>query len=274
MNKFLVNLCCAFIAKKKNRHHFRKKYKDLSVFESVFFSKHTLNKLSNLDSFGDKQQILGEIASIKDSLNRLFDNKQKGQWHILSYLQKVEKMLTSVSINKTVNYRRQITNNKVLYGANDYIADIFRKKKGIITTEPLIEEVDNGIIYSPLNSYSPYLVFSENREPILLSDIESCGKCLLNTLLKIKKMFDKDNTKVEAIGRARESVSRVLTEFKQKPLLSIAEITKRTKLSRPTAISSVGRLIDIGIVKNISKKKWGQIYSYEGYTKLLTSNEE
>jgi len=95
-----------------------------------------------------------------------------------------------------------------------------------------------------------------------------------NTLLKIKKLFEKDELRVEAIGRARESAGAVLTEFRKKPLLAIPEIVKRTGLSTPTAISAVGRLIDLGILKNISEKKWGQIYSYDGYTKLLSPNEE
>jgi Fic family protein len=95
-----------------------------------------------------------------------------------------------------------------------------------------------------------------------------------NTLLKIKKMFYKDDALVEGIGRARESAGAVLAEFKQKPLLTITEITTRTGLAKTTAIGAVNRLIDLGIVKNISEKKWGQIYSYEGYTKLLTPSEE
>ena len=93
------------------------------------------------------------------------------------------------------------------------------------------------------------------------------------TLLKIQKMFERDDSLVKGIGRARESAGAVLNQFKQKPLLAIPEIVKRTELSTPTAISAVGRLIDLGIIKNISEKKWGQIYSYEGYTKLLNSNE-
>lgn len=95
-----------------------------------------------------------------------------------------------------------------------------------------------------------------------------------NTLLKIKKMFEQDDERVAGIGRARLTAGAVLAEFKQKPLLSIAEITKRTGFAKTTAIGAVGRLIDLGIVKNISEKKWGQIYSYEGYTKLLTPSED
>ncbi len=95
-----------------------------------------------------------------------------------------------------------------------------------------------------------------------------------NTLLKIKKMFAHDDELAAGIGRARESAGAVLAEFKKKPLLSIAEITKRTELSRPTAISAVNRLMDLGIIKNISEKRWGQIYSYAGYTELLSPREE
>jgi len=93
-----------------------------------------------------------------------------------------------------------------------------------------------------------------------------------NTLLKIKKMFENDDARVKDIGRARESVGAVLGTFKKKPLLTITELTTRTKLSKPTAISAVRRLIDLGIVKNTSEKKWGQIYSYSEYIKLLSSN--
>jgi Fic family protein len=95
-----------------------------------------------------------------------------------------------------------------------------------------------------------------------------------NTLLKIKKMFAHDDERVSGIGRARESVGAVLAEFKQKPLLTITELTTRTGLTKPTAISAVGRLMDLGIIENISGKKWGRIYSYKGYTKLLSPDEE
>ena len=95
-----------------------------------------------------------------------------------------------------------------------------------------------------------------------------------NTILKIKEMFNGDDECVTAIGRARKSVGAVLAEFKQKPLLTIAEITKRTGFSKTTAISAVDRLMNLGVIKNISEKKWGQIYSYAGYAKLLSPNDE
>jgi len=93
------------------------------------------------------------------------------------------------------------------------------------------------------------------------------------TLAAIKKLFIADEKKIAALGRARDSAQQVFAIFKLKPLLTIAEITRRTKLSKPTAISSVARLIDLGIIRNISDKKWGQIYSYSGYVNFLAVDE-
>ena len=89
------------------------------------------------------------------------------------------------------------------------------------------------------------------------------------TLINIKKLFAADDKKLSNLGRSRNSAELVFAKFKQKPLLTIAEITRLTKLSKPTAISSVNHLIDLGIIVNKSEKKWGQIYSYKGYVKLV-----
>ena len=104
------------------------------------------------------------------------------------------------------------------------------------------------------------------------------------TLISIKKLFASDDEKVDKLGRASASAAAVFTVFKQKPLLRIAEIEQRTLnkakgrsfqstgISRPTAISAVNRLIDLGILENISDKKWRQIYAYSAYTKLLSTD--
>ncbi|MDR2964865.1 MAG: Fic family protein, partial [Treponema sp.] len=85
------------------------------------------------------------------------------------------------------------------------------------------------------------------------------------TLLEIKTLFTHDDARVSVLGRAGTSAKAIFFIFKQKPILNIAEITKRTGLTKPTAISIVKRLIKLGIVENISEKKWGQVYAYSKY---------
>jgi Fic family protein len=89
------------------------------------------------------------------------------------------------------------------------------------------------------------------------------------TLLAIQKVFAADDKKVSGLGRQRDSVAAVFAIFKRKPLLTIAEITGQTGFSKPTAMSAVNRLIDIGIIENVSEKKWRQFFVYSGYTELL-----
>ena len=93
-----------------------------------------------------------------------------------------------------------------------------------------------------------------------------------NNLKDIQKLFSRDEQKISTMGRAGSSAGKVLAVFRQKPLLTVSGIVEKIKLSKPTVISSVNRLISLGIIENISEKNWGRIYAYSGYVKLLNSD--
>lgn len=90
------------------------------------------------------------------------------------------------------------------------------------------------------------------------------------TILKIQKLFAEDENKLQDLGRAQPSALEILQQFEQKPVLTVAEIEKKITLARPTIISSINRLIKLGIITNTSKKKWGQTYAYANYINLLS----
>ena len=94
------------------------------------------------------------------------------------------------------------------------------------------------------------------------------------TLVAIQKLFEADDFKISSLGRPRITASAVFNQFKRKPLLTITELVDQTKLARNTVISSVERLISLDILRNVSEKKWGQIYSYSGYAELLVPDTE
>lgn len=89
------------------------------------------------------------------------------------------------------------------------------------------------------------------------------------TIILIQKLFADDEQKLETLGKAKTSAKIVFEQFEQKPILTVAEIEDKIKLSRPTIISMINRLIDLGILTNTSEKKWGQTYAYTGYIDLL-----
>lgn len=90
------------------------------------------------------------------------------------------------------------------------------------------------------------------------------------TILKIQKLFAEDENKLQDLGRAQPSALEILQQFEQKPVLTVAEIEKKITLARPTIISSINRLIKLGIITNTSEKKWGQTYAYTNYINLLS----
>jgi Fic family protein len=145
---------------------------------------------------------------------------------------------------------------------------------------------DQGFLQLPLLYLSLYfkqqrgLYYEKLTEPRKTGNWESWVNFFLEgvaitardakkTLMSIRKLFAADDKKITELGRAYNSAELVFEVFKQKLLLMIAEITARTGLSKPTVITTVNRLIAIGIIKNVSEKKWGQMYAYSGYIKLL-----
>ena len=89
------------------------------------------------------------------------------------------------------------------------------------------------------------------------------------TIILIHKLFANDEQKLETLGKAKTSAKIVFEQFEQKPILTVAEIEDKIKLSRPTIISTINKLISLGILTNTSEKKWGQTYAYTGYIDLL-----
>lgn len=89
------------------------------------------------------------------------------------------------------------------------------------------------------------------------------------TIIHIQKLFAKDEQTLESLGKAKASAKIVFEQFERKPILTVAEIENKANLSRPTIISSIKRLIDLGILTNTSEKKWGQTYAYSNYIDLL-----
>jgi len=94
------------------------------------------------------------------------------------------------------------------------------------------------------------------------------------TLIRIQSTFAADTKKIETLGRASASAVKVFSAFQKKPILTVSEIIKMIGLTKPTTIKSLNHLIELGIIKNNSEKKWGQTYVYKSYTDLLSCDAE
>jgi len=94
-----------------------------------------------------------------------------------------------------------------------------------------------------------------------------------DTLVKIRNIFQRDETRVAELGRSTPTAMKVLRQFQKKPMLKIGEILDKTNLTRPTVISAVRRLIELGVLAPLSEQKWGQTYVYKNYVDALNPHD-
>ena len=114
----------------------------------------------------------------------------------------------------------------------------------------------------------------ENWIKFLLEGVIETANDAKKTLINIQNIFSADIEQIKTLGRASESALKVFSAFQRKPMLTVSEIIKMIGSTKPTVIKSLNHLIDLGILVNNSEKKWGQIYTYQKYTDLLSSNVE
>lgn len=91
----------------------------------------------------------------------------------------------------------------------------------------------------------------------------------VNTAQRIMKLFTDDRARIETMGQAAGTVSRLHSYLQKKPVLEIPRASKQIDLSQPTVTSALKKLEDIGIVREITGKARDRIYVYKQYLDIL-----
>ena len=86
-------------------------------------------------------------------------------------------------------------------------------------------------------------------------------------------IFEKDRIRIAQLGRSARSCMLIQEQMRAQPITSIAAITASTKLTPTTVAASLAKLAKIGIVKEITGGRYGRLYAYDGYLKILASRE-
>ena len=94
------------------------------------------------------------------------------------------------------------------------------------------------------------------------------------TSRRLSEMFASDRAAIEQGGRRVGSVLRVHEVLKERPVLSLSEISNRTTLSFPAASSAMERLVEYGIARETTGKRRGRVFVYDGYLSILNEGLE
>jgi Fic family protein len=96
----------------------------------------------------------------------------------------------------------------------------------------------------------------------------------LDTTRRVLALFDKDRRRLEGLGRATVSASRVLEQLQKKPISGVQELAKVLKLSYPTVASALDRMKKLHIVKELTGYKRNRVFAYAPYVEILSEGTE
>jgi Fic family protein len=148
-----------------------------------------------------------------------------------------------------------------------------------------------GVLTEPLLYLSLYLKQNRSRYYELLQAVRMEGdweawldffadgvtktsEGAVETARALTNLFEKDRGRIHAVGRSAGSALRVHHELQKRPLSTIGRLCAATRLSVPTVTKSIGKLEKLGIIREVTKRKRGRVFSYVAFLRLLTQGTE
>jgi Fic family protein len=96
----------------------------------------------------------------------------------------------------------------------------------------------------------------------------------IETTRAMNRIFDEDLQKIASLGRLRPSCQQVLEYLKKLPQVSVPLLAKDLNITAPTARNALNKMVEQGILDEITGKKRDKIYLYRRYLNILEEGTE
>lgn len=103
--------------------------------------------------------------------------------------------------------------------------------------------------------------------------IETAGQAT-ETARRILALFEHDRERMAAAGRTSATLLRLHDHLCRHPLTNTSRAAEALRVSPPTIASALTRLAALGIVREISGRRWGRVYAYDDYVAILGEGTE
>ena len=150
---------------------------------------------------------------------------------------------------------------------------------------------DAGMLKEPLLYLSLY--FKQNRSEyyhlldrvrtegdwegwidFFLEGVRSTADTAVATARRLVTLFDQDRERIRGGGRTAGSALRVHDVLRERPVTSLRDVSRRSKLSFPAASAGMGLLAKLGIARELTGKKRDRVFAYDRYLAILSEGTE
>jgi len=96
----------------------------------------------------------------------------------------------------------------------------------------------------------------------------------VRTAQRLVALFKDDTARVQSVGRAASSALRVFNAVCERPITTLNDLCQRTGLSFPTATKGIDRLVNLGIIKEITGWRRNRVFAHDRYLAILNEGTE
>lgn len=107
-----------------------------------------------------------------------------------------------------------------------------------------------------------------------LQGIYETAQQAVETARALMELFEKDRMRIKELGRISGSCLQLHDRLQNNVVVNIPDSVKELDINRTTIRNCMGKLIELGIVAEVTGKKRNQVFVYQGYADLLSEGTE
>jgi Fic family protein len=147
-----------------------------------------------------------------------------------------------------------------------------------VLTEPLLYLS----LYFKQNRATYYSLLDEVRRDgdweawidFFLEGVRTTARGAVTTAQRLVELFNAQEGSIQKSGRAAGSALRVHTALRERPILSLPDICRRTGLSFPAATNGMTLLEKLGTVRELTGRQRNRLFAYDRYLQILSEGTE
>ena len=107
-----------------------------------------------------------------------------------------------------------------------------------------------------------------------LKGVRETAEGAIATSTRLTDLFKTNAARIEELGRRAGSALRVHQALTSHPVRSLSQVCDHSGLTPPTASSAMKSLVALGIAREITGRRRGRLFAYDGYLSILNEGTE
>lgn len=103
--------------------------------------------------------------------------------------------------------------------------------------------------------------------------VETAGEAV-KTAQQLNELANEDHDKINAVGRATNSVLRIHQALLRWPITTATQLVEKTHLTAATVNKCLSILVKLNIVRNVNARRRGRVFSYIRYVEIVNRGTE